>query len=72
MAPRTAEPARRRAAPAAAARGRPWVRHALRLLALVALCTLALQLSFLLRVATMAVVASMKKRLKANMACAIA
>ena len=35
---------------------RPWLRHLGRVLALVALCTLALQLTFALRVAAMAVV----------------
>jgi monofunctional biosynthetic peptidoglycan transglycosylase len=35
---------------------RPWMRHLARLLALVALCALALQLTFALRVAAMAVV----------------
>ena len=56
MAPHNPEPARRRPGTAAPSRGSPWVRHVLRLLALVALCALALQLSFLLRVATMTVV----------------
>ncbi|MEN9420311.1 MAG: hypothetical protein RI988_3932 [Pseudomonadota bacterium] len=52
MAARTTEPVRRRTGPPATP-GRPWLHQLLRLLALLALCALALQLSFLLRVATM-------------------